>query len=172
VDEKSLRELDKKYAIIALKLVKVAAIISFLTSLHADHLFRQAKMNNSQFTELILEISAPDTTAEDIDQMTRQLLSELKELEVESVELAKGNPAPERTKSVDPVTTGAIALAVLPTVLPKIVEAIQAWALRGNNRTVKFKGKIAGQTIEFEGHAEDLQKLLETVSAKKGRKSS
>ena len=44
--------------------------------------------------------------------------------------------------------------------LPKIVEFCQAWALRGQGRTVKFKGNIHGQDIEFEGTADELQRLL------------
>jgi hypothetical protein len=127
-------------------------------------------MDNPQTTELKLEISASDVTVEDIDNMTRQLLSELRELDVESAELAKGGRAPDGTKSIDPVTIGSIAIAVLPTALPKVVDAIQAWVLRGNNRTVKFKGRVGGQAIEFEGSAEDLQKVLTKLSAGKKRR--
>jgi hypothetical protein len=128
-------------------------------------------MDTSKLTHLNLEISAGDASVEDIDRMTRQLLSELRDMDVESAALTKDRPAPAGTKSVDPVTAGAIAIAVLPTVLPKIVEAIQAWVLRGSNRTVKFKGKVAGQAIEFEGSAEELQKLIASLSAKKAKKS-
>ena len=127
-------------------------------------------MDNSQLTELKLEISASDATPEDIDQITRQLLQELRELDVDSAELVKGGRAPEGTKSMDPVTIGSIAIAVLPTALPKVVDAIQAWVLRDNHRTVKFKGKVGGQAIEFEGSAEDLQRILTKLS--KGKKKS
>jgi hypothetical protein len=127
-------------------------------------------MDNPQLTELQLEISASDTTTEDIDQITRQLLRELRELDVESAELVKGDRAPDGTKSLDPVTIGSIAIAVLPTALPKVVDAIQAWVLRDNHRTVKFKGKVGGQAIEFEGSAEDLQRILTKLS--KGNKKS
>ena len=117
-----------------------------------------------------LKISAEHVTETDVDRMTRNLFAELRETEVESVELVTSGTAPAGSKSTDPVTTGAIAIAVLPTVLPKIVEMVQAWVLRGHGRTVKFKGKISGQTIEFEGHPEDLQKLLETLSKGKKKK--
>jgi hypothetical protein len=127
-------------------------------------------MDNPQPTGLKLEISASDATIEDIDQMTRQLLSELRELDVESAELAKGEPAPTGTKAIDPVTIGSIAIAVLPTALPKVIDAIQAWASRGSNRTVKFKGKVGGQAIEFEGSAEDLQKVLTKLSEGKKKR--
>lgn len=123
-------------------------------------------MGTSELSELNLQVSANDATEEDIDRMTRELLSELREMDVEWAELGKSGAAPEGTKAIDPVTTGSILMAVLPTALPKIIDGIQAWALRGSNRTVKFKGKIAGQSIQFEGSGEDLQKLLATLNRK------
>jgi hypothetical protein len=124
-------------------------------------------MDNLKITQFSLEVSAEDASAEEIDAMTRQLLRELRDLDLESVELVSGGAAPEGTKAVDPVTIGAITLAVLPNLLPKVVEFVQAWALRGQGRTVKFKGKIAGQTVQFEGPASDLQKLIATLSQPK-----
>jgi hypothetical protein len=111
-----------------------------------------------------IEISADEAIESDLDRMTRNLLAELRETDVESVELVSSGIAPMGTKTADPITTGAIAISVLPTLLPKIVELIQAWALRGNGRTVKFKGEVNGQTIEFEGRPEDLQAILKTFS--------
>jgi hypothetical protein len=122
-------------------------------------------MDNQEFTELSLEISASDASQDDIDRMTRQLLSELREMDVESAELVASEAAPAGTKSVDPVTVGAIVIAVLPNMLPKLMDMIQAWAMRGSNRAVKFKGMVAGQVMEFEGSAEDLQKLIASLSA-------
>jgi hypothetical protein len=116
-------------------------------------------MNNPYLTQLNLEISASDATEEDIDWMTRQLLSELKELDVESAKLAKGGAAPAGTKG-DPISIGSIALELLPSVLPSVLGLVQAWVSRGQGRTVKFKG----MGIEFEGSSEDLHKLLETLS--------
>jgi hypothetical protein len=124
-------------------------------------------MDETDKLEFILEVDSADATDEERDQMARQLLSELNELDVESAELAKGESAPRGTKG-DPITVGSIAIAVLPVVLPKMVETIQAWLLRGNNRTVKFKGKINGHQLDFEGSTEDLQKIL--VSFEKGKR--
>ena len=125
-------------------------------------------MDDTEFTDLNIEISATDTSEDDVDRMTRQLLSELRDLEVESAELTRGATSPHGTKSVDSVMMGNIAVAVLPSILPKVVEFVQAWAMRGHGRIVKFKGKIAGQGIEFEGSPEDLRELLEKLE--KGRK--
>jgi hypothetical protein len=120
-------------------------------------------MSHSAFRQLNIEISATDATAEDIDWMTRQLLSELRELDVESAELKKDEEAPKGSKG-DPVTLGSIVISSLPTVLPAVVALVQAWASRGQGRTVKFKGK----GFEFEGSPEEFQKLLATLE--KGKK--
>ena len=122
----------------------------------------------SNFT---LQIMDANVTGDDLDEMARRLMLELKEMDVESVDLASEGNAPAGTKSVDVITTGAIVLAVLPTFLPKVVDFVQAWSLRGQGRTIKFKGKISGQDIEFEGSGEELQKILATLSAKKPKKS-
>jgi hypothetical protein len=124
------------------------------------------RMDNPELTELHIEVSATDTTEEDVDRMTRQLLSELRETEVESAELAKGGDAPVGTKSADPVTMGSIVISALPTVLPTVVTLVQAWAARGQGRTVKFKGK----GIEFEGSPEELQRLLVSLEKQKKKR--
>ena len=122
-------------------------------------------MDNSDLTQLNIEIAASDATEEEIDRMTRQLLSELRELNVESVKLAKGGPAPAGSKG-DPIAIGSIALELLPDVLPLVIGLVQAWSARGQGRTVKFKGK----GIEFEGSPAELKKLLETLEKGKKKK--
>jgi hypothetical protein len=63
---------------------------------------------------------------------------------------------------------GSIVISALPAVLPAVVALVQAWAARGQGRTVKFKGKVGKEVIDFEGSPEDLQRILETLS--KGKK--
>jgi hypothetical protein len=123
-------------------------------------------MNNPDLTQVNIEIVASDATDEDIDRMTRQLLSELRETDVESAELAKGGDAPRGTKSGDPITMGSIVISALPAVIPAVVTLVQAWASRGQGRIVKFKSK----GIEFEGSPEEFQKLLATLEKGKKKK--
>jgi hypothetical protein len=56
----------------------------------------------------------PDSDLDDEarDRLTRQLRSEVAELEVESVRLATGDAAPVGSKAADPVTIGAIIVAL------------------------------------------------------------
>ena len=120
-------------------------------------------MEENNKAEFQLEVSATDATDEELDRMTRQLLSELRELNVESAELTKGGPAPSGSKG-DPIALGSIALELFPAVLPSVIGLVQSWMTRGQGRTVKFKGR----GIEFEGSPEELQKLL--ASLDRGRK--
>jgi len=122
-------------------------------------------MNEPDKVEFRIVVSAEDATDEELDRMTRQLLSELRDLDVELAELAKGELAPKGSKG-DPVTIGTIALEVLPVAIPSVISLVQAWTMRGQGRTVKFKGK----GIEFEGSPEELQKLLEKLDKRKKKK--
>ncbi|HET9914156.1 MAG TPA: hypothetical protein VFQ13_19840 [Anaerolineales bacterium] len=126
-------------------------------------------MDNLELTQLYVEISASDATEEDIDRMTRQLLSELKETDVEAAELLKGRDAPKGSKG-DPTTIGSILISTLPAALPVVVALVQAWTARGQGRTVKFKGKVGKQMVEFEGPPEELRKLLDTLEKGKQKK--
>ena len=114
-------------------------------------------------TEFELQISVRDATDEELDRLTRQLLSEIRETDVDSAELGKSAPLPDGAKG-DPITIGTILLAAVPAAMPKVIDLVQAWSMRGSNRTVKFKGK----GIEFEGSPEELHKLL--AKLEKGNK--
>ncbi len=129
-------------------------------------------MTDPNTLHLDLTISAPDHTDEELDAMTRRMLTELKNLDVEAVSLASSGSAPGGTKGMDAVTAGAIALAVLPTMLPKVLEFLQSWTLQGKGRTIKFKGRVADQHIEFEGSLADMEKLLAKLEKKQKRSKS
>lgn len=117
--------------------------------------------------ELVLYISEPEADAERLDSAARHLLEELRELPLESAALALGGTLPQGAKGLDPVAAGAIAVAVLPAVLPKVAEFLQTWVLQGRGRQIKFKGKIAGRSIEYEGSLAELKELLALLEQKK-----
>lgn len=112
-------------------------------------------MEETNKVEFEIQVIEGDATDEELDRSTRQLLSELKELNIESAELARGKAVPYGSKG-DPVTLGTIALTVLPVAIPSVITFVQAWIMRKDGRTVKYKAK----GIEFEGSPEELQKLL------------
>ena len=120
-------------------------------------------MNIKDCIEFNIQVSGENMMQEDIDLMTRRLLSELRELDIESAELGKSGFAPQGAKG-DSTTIGSIIISTLPTVLPAVVTLAEAWSARGRGRIVKFKGK----GIEFEGSPEEFQKLLAPLE--KGKK--
>lgn len=123
-------------------------------------------MHSIDLVDLNLIVTIPDGTEEELDDATRRLLMELKDFDIESVSLVSDTPPPSGTKAVDPITAGAIALAVLPSALPKILEFLQVWSLNGRGRTIKFRGKIANQNIDFEGSFAEMEKLIAMLDKK------
>ncbi len=88
--------------------------------------------------------------ADELDRLTRQFLFEVQELPVESADLVTRGPAPAGSKAGEEVLLGSLAVSVLPTVAPKLIDLLQSWLLRGENRTVKIKAQVQDRSIELE----------------------
>jgi hypothetical protein len=121
-------------------------------------------------SDFFLNIDAGgDMDADQLDRLTRQLRNELLELDTESVDLVKSEDTPEGTKSAEAVTAGALAVAVLPSFLPKLLEYLQSWTMRGEERKVKVKSQIGDRSIELEYSPnalsqEELKELVTTLT--------
>ena len=100
-------------------------------------------------TEIQLGLSISEAGADDewVDELTTRLMRDLRDLGAESVERPDGGTAPKRSKG-DPFTLGALALIAAPTLFPRLIEFLQAWSLRGENRKIKIKTP-AGLEVEF-----------------------
>lgn len=122
-------------------------------------------MDDSTPGQLSIQVACDGATDEELDRMTRQLLSRLRETDVDSAELAAEGSAPAGSKG-DPVTIGSIAVSALPSVLPAVVTMVQSWISSGPGRTVKFKSA----DFEFEGPPEELEKLLKMQRRGNARK--
>src|SRR2546425_4583661 len=100
---------------------------------------------------LMLHIDAEaDVDADKLSQLTGYLRSELEDMDIESVTDVRNQAVPSGAKVVDPLTAGALVVAVLPAVLPKVMEFIQAWTLRGQGHTVKIKAQCGDRSVEVE----------------------
>jgi hypothetical protein len=119
---------------------------------------------------LTLQLNAgEDDDAEALDRLTRQLLSEIQELDVESVELLREGRVPEGVKSAELVTIGSLAVVIVPVVAPKLIELLQSWTMRGENRIVKIKAQVEDRSIELEYSptsmsADELKLLVNTLT--------
>jgi hypothetical protein len=96
-----------------------------------------------------MNVIVPGASTEELDRITRTIRSELAEQPVENVALMRGGNV-TGAKSVDAVTIGALALAVLPTVLPKVLEFLEHWTLRSQSLSMKLKLKHGTRSIELE----------------------
>jgi hypothetical protein len=102
-------------------------------------------------TRLTIEVDAGgDALPEDVDALTRRLRSEIQDFGVEEVTLKTTTAVPAGTKSVEAVTVGALAITLLPQVLPRLIEFLQAWSLRGKDRTVKIKASVGDRSVDIE----------------------
>jgi hypothetical protein len=119
-----------------------------------------------QVGQLYLHLDMGDVLdADQLDQLTRQLRSEMLDQDVEDVELVRGDELPEGTKAAEAITWGALAIQVLPSFMPKVVEFLQSWTMRAENRKVKVRSQIGDQSIELEYSpsgvsSEDMERLI------------
>ena len=110
-------------------------------------------MDENQLYNLKLELSVDldlNNSLDQLDLATRNLREELYDLGVDSAEFIADGEAPVGAKTADPVTIGALAVAVLPTFLPRLIEYLQSWCLRGENRKIRIKTQVGDRSVEVE----------------------
>lgn len=112
---------------------------------------------------LYLSIADPLADPEYLDELSRLLMSELRDLGADSVETLQESD-PQKGAKGDPFTIGALLVVALPALLPNLVSFLQAWSLRGENRRVRIKTP-AGVEVEFTPEKRLSQKeLLDLVN--------
>jgi hypothetical protein len=98
---------------------------------------------------LLLELET-GADEDELDLLTRELRRELIDQGVDYFEAVSGEPIPQGAKAVDPITIGALALAVTPVLLPKLIEFLNSWTMRAENRKIKIKTQVGDRSIELE----------------------
>ncbi len=125
---------------------------------------------DEEVAQLTLQLAVPNADADELDRATRQLRDEIREVGVKSVELTKGTPVPAGAKSAEVVTLGVLAVAVLPTTVPKLIEFLRDWLMRGEGRTVKIKTQMGDRALEVEYNPQkmsqaELKELIGTLTS-------
>jgi len=101
--------------------------------------------------EIRLELFVNDIEADEnrLDQLTRNLIRDLRDLGAESVEQAHSEEEiPMGAKGLEAILLGGLTLSAVPEFLPKLVEFLQTWIQRADTRTVKIKISN-GTEVEF-----------------------
>ncbi|WP_248959086.1 effector-associated constant component EACC1 [Sphaerisporangium perillae] len=101
------------------------------------------------------------TEPEQAERLVRRLRGELAELDVESVGWAPGEAAPEGAKGADPLTLGAIVVALSASggVFTALIDTVRDWLGRQQGRH-RVAVTIDGDTIELERASPDQQRDL------------
>jgi hypothetical protein len=68
--------------------------------------------------ELMIELSLDGGDAAELDELTRQLRSEVEELNINSIEQVSAGVAPTGTKAADFAAIGQMAVTLAPTIIP------------------------------------------------------
>lgn len=118
-----------------------------------------------------LHLNMGDVLDQDqLDQLTRQLQNELFDHNVENAGLVSSNEIPEGAKAAGAVAWGAIAIEVLPTFLPGVIEFLKSWVNRDKTRNVKIRTQVGDKTVELEYSSsgikgDEVKELVSILSA-------
>lgn len=103
---------------------------------------------------------AREADGEKLERLTRQLRSELLELDVEAVELTRGGKAPPKSKAGDAITWGTLLLTLAASggVLTTLIQVLQSWLTRHEQRSLTLE--IDGDRLEITGISSKEQRRL------------
>ncbi|HJS19779.1 MAG TPA: hypothetical protein VJ785_13615 [Anaerolineales bacterium] len=119
--------------------------------------------------DLQVELSLEGGDAAELDELTRQLQSEIGEMNVDSITQVSLGPASEGTKAVDMAAIGQMMVTLAPTLVPPLFELLKSWVERKPSTPVKIKVRVGKNTAQVEydptrTSAEDLQLLVKTLN--------
>lgn len=122
---------------------------------------RSDHATGDQLSLLLVIAPDPESDPEDVDRLTRQLRTELAELDVESVRPAAGGTVPEGAKGVDPATLSGllVALSASGGVFTALLDTVRDWLDRHSGRH-RVSVTIDGDTIELDRASDRQQQEL------------
>jgi hypothetical protein len=102
----------------------------------------------------------PEADAEELAELTRQLRTELRQLDVESVDLAHTQDIPVGAKPGDAIVWGTllVTLATSSGMLKTLVDMVQSWLAYRKGRSVTLE--IDGDKLEVQGISSREQRRL------------
>jgi hypothetical protein len=104
--------------------------------------------------------AGPHADDEELDELALRLRRELLELDVESVQLARGGEPPPGARAVGVLSIGTliVTLAHAPGLLVAVVDLVQAWLSGHGGRSVKLA--LDGDVLEVRGISSKQQREL------------
>jgi hypothetical protein len=118
--------------------------------------------NQTQNVTLLVELD-DEARPEEVNRLTTQLYRQLMNSQAEAVEKVRSEGLEVGAKG-DPLTIGAIALAMGVAVAPEIVKLVGDWLKRRHLETVSVKIKLGEDEIEFPAPAASSPEKLEALT--------
>jgi hypothetical protein len=100
----------------------------------------------------------PGADAEELDEAARDLLRELREIDVESAERIAEGPPPAGTRAVEVAALGSLLVTLGRSALGPVAGVLQGWLARHSGRTVKLT--LGADSIEISGGSPKYQREL------------
>jgi hypothetical protein len=109
---------------------------------------------------LLLTITAAaDADPEDVDRPSRQVLADLRELDLDWTRLVESTETPERSKGVD-TSLGAVLISLSSAgVLSAVIDAVREW-LRRHKDGSSVTLTIGGDTLALGSASDEAQEEL------------
>ena len=119
--------------------------------------------------ELFIELSLEGGDSAELDELTRQLTTEVEELSVDSVKQVSAGSASVGTKAADFTAIGQMAVTLAPTIVPPLFELLKSWVERKPSTPVKVRVRVGRKTAEIEydptrTSSKDLDTLIKTLN--------
>ena len=120
-------------------------------------------------SELLIELSLEGSDPSELDELTRQLRTEVEELNVDSVEQVSAGVAPEGTKAADFAVIGEMAVTLAPAIIPPLFDLLKSWVQRKPSTPVTVKVRVGKRTAQIEydptkTSAKDLEALIRSLN--------
>lgn len=118
--------------------------------------------------DVVVELSLEGGDSVELDELTRQLRSEVQELDIESVHEVSEGVAPAGTKGIDMAAIGQMAISLAPSLIPPLFDLLKSWVERKPSTPVKVTVKVGRKTAQIEydptkTSAKDLDLLVKTL---------
>jgi hypothetical protein len=119
--------------------------------------------------ELLIELSVDNGDPAELDELSRQLRTEIEELNIDAVEQVSAGAAPEGTKAVDLTAIGQMAVTLAPAIVPPLFDLLKSWVERKPSTPVRIKVKVGKRTAQIEydptrTSAKDLEELIKALN--------
>jgi len=133
------------------------------------HVFTFGENMSENPAELVIELLLDGGEPAELDELTRQLRTEVEELNIDSVEQVSAGVAPEGTKAADFAAIGEMAVTLAPAIIPPLFDLLKSWVQRKPSTPVTVKVRIGKRTAQIEydptkTSAKDLEALVKSLN--------